>query len=130
VDGAGSTCPTCDINADALKEHPPGGIFHGTGHLRPRRCPVRQPGRRTRGLRRGQDCGHAAAGLSRSDLKDLGELLDEGQSGFVLVAASDVQAHLDRAIKHAKKTVKKEMQADTDSLKKDIDALGTEPATS
>jgi hypothetical protein len=46
------------------------------------------------------------------------------------VAASDVQAHLDRAIKHAKKTVKKEMQADTDSLKKDIDALGTEPATS
>ena len=74
--------------------------------------------------------GHAAAGLSRSDLKDLGELLDEGQSGFVLVAASDVQAHLDRAIKRAKKTVKKELQADTDSLKKDIDALDTEPATS
>jgi uncharacterized membrane protein len=72
--------------------------------------------------------GHAAAGLSRSDLKDLGELLDEGQSGFVLVAASDVQAHLDRAIKRAKKTVRKELQADTDSLKKDIDELGSAPA--
>jgi uncharacterized membrane protein len=33
--------------------------------------------------------GHAAAGMSRSDLKDLGELLDEGQSGLLVVAAQD-----------------------------------------
>lgn len=67
--------------------------------------------------------GHAAAGMSRSDLKDLGELLDDGQSGLVLVAATDVEAHVDRAIKRAKKTMKKQLQADTDSLKKEIDAL-------
>ena len=35
--------------------------------------------------------GHVAAGMSRSDLKDLGELLDEGQSGLVVVAATDVE---------------------------------------
>jgi uncharacterized membrane protein len=29
--------------------------------------------------------GHAAAGISRADLKDLGELLDEGQSGLLVV---------------------------------------------
>src|ERR1700733_9880497 len=32
--------------------------------------------------------GHVTAGLRRADLKDLGELLDEGHSGLVVVAAS------------------------------------------
>jgi uncharacterized membrane protein len=73
----------------------------------------------------GAIAGHAAAGMSRSDLKDLGELLDDGQSGLVLVAATDVEAHIDRAIKRAKKSMKKQLQADTDSLKKEIDALAT-----
>ena len=45
----------------------------------------------------GAIAGHAAAGLSREDLKDLGELLDEGDSGFLLIAATDLEAHLDRA---------------------------------
>ena len=71
----------------------------------------------------GAVAGHAAAGMSRSDLKELGELLDDGQSGLVLVAATDVEAHVDREIKRAKKTLKKQLQADTDSLKKEIDEL-------
>jgi uncharacterized membrane protein len=69
--------------------------------------------------------GHAAAGMSRSDLKDLGELLDAGQSGFLLVAATDVEAHIDRAISHANKTMKKQIKADTEALNKEIDALDT-----
>jgi uncharacterized membrane protein len=34
--------------------------------------------------------GHAVGGVSRSDLKDLGELLDNGQAGVVVIAATDV----------------------------------------
>ena len=71
----------------------------------------------------GAVAGHAAAGMSRNDLKELGELLDDGQSGLVLVAATDVEAHIDRAVKRAKKTMKKQLQADADSLKKEIDEL-------
>jgi uncharacterized membrane protein len=66
--------------------------------------------------------GHVAAGLSRHDLKDLGELLDEGQSGLVVVAASDLEAHVERTIKRASKVTKKQLRADEKSLEKEIDA--------
>src|SRR3954451_22296346 len=38
----------------------------------------------------GAVAGHAAAGMSRADLKDLGEHLDSGQAGLVVVAMSDM----------------------------------------
>ncbi|SOD71989.1 uncharacterized membrane protein [Jatrophihabitans sp. GAS493] len=66
--------------------------------------------------------GHVVAGMSRSDLKDLGELLDEGQSGLVVAAATDVEAHVDAAIKHAGKITKKQLRADEKELEKEIDA--------
>lgn len=73
----------------------------------------------------GAIAGHAAGGMSRADLKDLGELLDEGGSALILVAATDVEAHIDKALVRAKKTLKKQVQADTDALKQEIDALGS-----
>ena len=38
----------------------------------------------------GATAGHVAAGMSRSELKDLGELLDAGTSGLIVVAATDM----------------------------------------
>lgn len=67
--------------------------------------------------------GHAAAGLSRSDLKELGELLDAGQSGFVLVAATDLQDKLDKAIKRADKQVRKELKADPEAVSAELATL-------
>src|SRR5262245_32726607 len=46
--------------------------------------------------------GHVAAGMSRTDLKDLGELLDKGTSGLLVVAATDVSGRVDAAITRAK----------------------------
>src|SRR6476660_5322085 len=40
----------------------------------------------------GAVAGHAAAGMSRHDLKELGEQLDEGTAGLVVVAVSDMEA--------------------------------------
>jgi uncharacterized membrane protein len=68
--------------------------------------------------------GHVAAGMSRSDLKDLGELLDAGQSGLVVVAATDVEARVDAALKRADKVTKKQLKADQKEIEKEIDALG------
>jgi len=70
----------------------------------------------------GAIAGHVTAGLSRSDLKDLGELLDDGTSGLLVIAATDVEAHVERAITRAKKQEKKQVQVDADKLKEQIDA--------
>ena len=40
----------------------------------------------------GAVAGHAAAGMSRDDLKQLGEQLDAGQAGLVVVAVTDMGA--------------------------------------
>jgi uncharacterized membrane protein len=68
--------------------------------------------------------GHVTAGLRRADLKDLGELLDEGQSGLVVVAASDLEKHVEQIIRRAGKVTKKQLQADEQALAAEIDAAG------
>ena len=69
--------------------------------------------------------GHAAGGLSRADLKELGDLLDEGESGLVLVAATDMRAHVLKAISRAQKRVEKDLRADTEAARKDLETHGT-----
>ena len=70
--------------------------------------------------------GHAAAGISRSDLKDLGELLDEGQSGLLVVAAQDTEARVDAAVTRGNKLLKKQMRADEKDLEKALDEATTD----
>src|SRR6187399_3276429 len=57
--------------------------------------------------------GHAAAGMSRSDLKDLGENLDAGDAGLVVVAVSDMGAKVEAAMRRAQKVEAKQLEADT-----------------
>src|SRR5580700_6088905 len=45
--------------------------------------------------------GHAAAGMSRNDLKELGEGLDSGQAGLVVVAVSDIGSKVEAAMRRA-----------------------------
>ena len=71
----------------------------------------------------GAVAGHVVGGMKRSDLKDLGELLDNGTSGLVVVTATDVEAKVEASITRAKKRAKAQLQADTDALKKDIDNM-------
>src|SRR5690242_6788810 len=53
--------------------------------------------------------GHAAAGMSRHDLKDLGEQLDAGTAGLVVVAVSDMGAKVEAAMKRAEKLEQKQL---------------------
>ena len=70
----------------------------------------------------GAVAGHAAGGMSRKDLKDLGEQLDKGQAGLVVVAVSDMGAKIERAMKKAKKIEEKKLKADQKQIEEDAKA--------
>jgi uncharacterized membrane protein len=70
--------------------------------------------------------GHAAAGMSRHDLKELGEQLDEGQAGLVVVGVSDMGAKIERSMKKARKVETKELKADTAEIEADAAAAQAE----
>lgn len=65
--------------------------------------------------------GHAAAGMSRHDLKELGEQLDDGQAALILIGVSDMQAKIDRAMAHAEKKEQKAIKADREQAEKDAE---------
>ena len=67
----------------------------------------------------GAVAGHAAAGMSRDDLKELGEHLDAGQAGLVVVAVSDMGAKVERAMERAAKVEQREIEADSSEIERD-----------
>ncbi len=67
----------------------------------------------------GSVAGHAAAGMSRNDLKELGEALDAGEAGLVVVAVSDMEAKIEAEMKRAKKIEAKQLKADHDAIEAD-----------
>lgn len=67
----------------------------------------------------GSLAGHAAAGMSRGDLKELGEHLDGGQAGLIVVAVSDMQSKVEQALKQAENVEKKELKADQNAIEAD-----------
>jgi uncharacterized membrane protein len=74
----------------------------------------------------GAVAGHAAAGMSRHDLKELGEHLDAGQAGLIVVGVADMQAKIEPAMKLAHKIETRQLQADTGAI--EADAKSVAPA--
>src|SRR5215207_3645352 len=70
--------------------------------------------------------GHAAAGMSRGDLKELGESLDAGEAGLVVVGATDMGARIEQAMRRAEKLERKELKADTEALERDAKEAASE----
>ena len=68
--------------------------------------------------------GHAAAGMSRNDLKELGEGLDSGQAGLVVVAVSDIGSKIEKAMTRADKIQTKELKADQKAIEADVKGDG------
>jgi uncharacterized membrane protein len=67
----------------------------------------------------GAVAGHAAAGMSRSDLKEMGEALDSGQAGLVVVAIADMESKIEAAMKRAEKIEAKQVKADEKAIEAD-----------
>ena len=68
--------------------------------------------------------GHLWRGMSRSDVKELGDIIDAGQAALVIVGESKVEQALEKAGLKAEKHVAKEL----DVSPKDIDQAVQEAA--
>jgi uncharacterized membrane protein len=70
----------------------------------------------------GAASGHLWCGLSRSDVKELGELIDTGEAALLVVGASNLEQALDEAELSAEQSVAKQLDvssADVDGAVKD-----------
>src|SRR5215469_12364677 len=56
--------------------------------------------------------GHLAKGMSRSQAKELGDLIDPGEAGLVVVGESKIAVPLQRAVTHAEKQTSRELDVD------------------
>ncbi len=68
--------------------------------------------------------GHLWRGMSRSDVKEFGEVIDDGEAALIIVGETTLQAALDKAVLKAEKQVAKEL----DMSVKDVDAAVREAA--
>ena len=67
--------------------------------------------------------GHLRGGMSNSDLKEVGEMLDESEAALIVVGEATIERGVDETIKHAKKEMKKEVRADAKEIERAIDAI-------
>ncbi len=63
--------------------------------------------------------GHLAKGMSRSEAKELGDFIDPGQAGLLVVGESKVEEAIAKAVTRAEKQTAKELDVDP----KDVDKI-------
>ena len=69
--------------------------------------------------------GHLWRGMSRADVKEFGDIIDDGQAALVIVGESKIEQAIDKAALKAEKHVAKEL----DVSPKDVDKAIQEAAT-
>jgi uncharacterized membrane protein len=67
-------------------------------------------------------------GISRGDLKELGDELEAGAAAVIVIGESKVEEQLEKALARAKKVIEKQIDADAEELKREIDAAAKEDA--
>jgi uncharacterized membrane protein len=69
--------------------------------------------------------GHIRGGMDDSDLKGLGEVLDQGQAGLIVVYATNMADQVAANIKAVNRFVSKEIDANADELAKQLQEAGS-----
>jgi uncharacterized membrane protein len=72
--------------------------------------------------------GHFWRGMSRADVKELGELIDEGQAALVVVGESKIDQYMDRAFSRARRTMQKQVKADAKEVQRQLDEAAKQRA--
>ena len=72
--------------------------------------------------------GHVSGGMRRHDLKELGEVLDEGEAGLIVVYATNMADQIAANIKAANRMVAKETDMAADELAAEIKEAEAETA--
>jgi uncharacterized membrane protein len=65
--------------------------------------------------------GHVYAGLPREDMKQIGQMLNEGSAALVVVGESELKQALGRAVQRATKQFETELSADTKQFNQALD---------
>ena len=60
--------------------------------------------------------------MSRKDLKELGEELDAGQAGLIVVGVSDMQSKVEKAMNKASKIETRTIESDSSDLEAEVAA--------
>ena len=66
--------------------------------------------------------GHVWRGMSRSDMKDLGEYLDDGTAALVVVGKSSLEEKIAKATAKAQKKTEKQLNVDAKDFDKQLEA--------
>jgi uncharacterized membrane protein len=72
--------------------------------------------------------GHLRKGVSRGDLKELGDELEAGTAAVIVLGESKIEEQLEKAMARANKLIEKQVDADADELKREIDEAAKAPA--
>ena len=59
--------------------------------------------------------------MSRGDLKELGDELEAGNAAVIVIGESRIEEQLEKATTRANKLIEKQIDADADELKREID---------
>jgi uncharacterized membrane protein len=65
--------------------------------------------------------GHLEGGMSRSDLKEVGEMLEKSEAALIVVGEATIERGVEEATKRAKRELKKEVRADAREIERAID---------
>jgi uncharacterized membrane protein len=67
--------------------------------------------------------GHLRGGMSRDDLKEIGEMLDESEAALIVVGEATIERAIEEQTKRAKRAMKKQVEADAKEMERAIDAM-------
>jgi uncharacterized membrane protein len=65
--------------------------------------------------------GHLEGGMSREDVREVGELLDNSEAALIVVGEATIERAVTEATERAKRELKKEVKADAREMDKAID---------
>ena len=65
--------------------------------------------------------GHLHGGMSRQDIKDIGDLLDNSEAALIVVGEATIERAVTEATERAKRDMKKEIRADAKEMEKAVD---------
>ena len=66
--------------------------------------------------------GHLFRGMSRGDLKDIGEALDEGEASLIVIGEDKLDEAIARELKRENKAIQRQINADAAATRKELDA--------
>jgi uncharacterized membrane protein len=66
--------------------------------------------------------GHLRGGMSNSDLREAGEMLDESEAALIVVGEATIERAVEEATRRAKREMKKEVRADAREMERAIDS--------